>query len=299
VIVDERLFCSCGIEVKIARLVPGGLGHVTNPKERHHAIRLLRPRLARDDADSSRTRRHREGPDSGSGAPGPAQLALRDRASKTGPSISTPGGMTEGNDAAGALVTRGSTGAASVQVQPPLPERMWTYIDQSAGPDGCWPWTGARQRQGYGRTSIGPRHLRAHRVVLGAALGRELSPREYVLHHCDNPPCCNPAHLFLGTSSDNMRDAVAKGRHIGPASRTHCKRGHDLSVHGVRWGGHAGRQCRVCNALRQRKDWKESRIQPPVEPTMLTSDGPLLRTPSSARPGAGPRSGRTRGPADS
>lgn len=89
-------------------------------------------------------------------------------------------------------------------------ERLWGRVDRSAGPDACWPWTGSTSN-GYGVIKFdGVQHY-AHRKVAelsGLVLG-DLS----VLHRCDNPLCCNPAHLFLGTHDDNMRDMVAKGRH--------------------------------------------------------------------------------------
>lgn len=89
-------------------------------------------------------------------------------------------------------------------------DRFWEKVDRLAGPDGCWLFTGATTH-GYGRLSVpgtsGETASRlAYRLTFGdpGALG--------VLHHCDNPPCCNPTHLFLGTALDNMQDMIAKGR---------------------------------------------------------------------------------------
>jgi hypothetical protein len=97
------------------------------------------------------------------------------------------------------------------------PARFWDSVDKSAGPDGCWPWQRGRNNKGYGRFLIERDGTRqrplAHRVAMRLHLGRELDRAEFVLHHCDNPPCCNPAHLFLGTQKDNMADMMAKGRH--------------------------------------------------------------------------------------
>lgn len=88
---------------------------------------------------------------------------------------------------------------------------FWARVDKSAGPDACWPWTGSTFRSGYGQ--IGNRHLpvlahrAAHQLTHGAI------PRgACVLHRCDNPLCCNPAHLFVGSARDNARDKAAKGR---------------------------------------------------------------------------------------
>jgi hypothetical protein len=128
-------------------------------------------------------------------------------------------------------------------------ERFMAKVDTSAGPDGCWPWTGARDKDGYGVFG----QARAQRWLLGYRLNRPLLPDELACHHCDNPPCVNPRHLYVGDYSRNQADAVERGRHHN-ASKTHCKNGHeytDETTYVVMSTGH--RQCRRC----QREVWKQ------------------------------------------
>lgn len=77
--------------------------------------------------------------------------------------------------------------------------------------DECWPWIGRRDPNGYGRLDYEGRPQSAHRIAYLLANG-ELRPDMAVCHACDNPPCCNPAHLWAGTQGDNARDMFAKGR---------------------------------------------------------------------------------------
>ncbi len=102
-------------------------------------------------------------------------------------------------------------------------ERFDNYVDSSSGPDACWVWPKAKDAGGYGRFHIGVSRgsaMLAHRVAFGIATGE--TP-EAVCHRCDNPSCCNPAHLFGGTRDDNNKDMTAKRRHwlhIDPSRAT-------------------------------------------------------------------------------
>jgi hypothetical protein len=110
---------------------------------------------------------------------------------------------------------------------PWTPERFWEKVDKR-GPDECWEWTGARTAPGWHGVSMGPggRKQTAHRIAWELTNG-PIPEGLFALHHCDNPPCVNPAHLFLGTIKDNMVDAARKG-HMGRGNRrrTHCRLGH-------------------------------------------------------------------------
>ena len=101
-------------------------------------------------------------------------------------------------------------------------EHFWAHVERVEG--GCWPWHGATAR-GYG--TFTSRKLggtfRANRLAYTFARG-PIPDGLHVLHECDNPPCCNPAHLFLGTHLDNVRDMVAKGR--GAKGESHGSRLH-------------------------------------------------------------------------
>jgi hypothetical protein len=93
--------------------------------------------------------------------------------------------------------------------------RFWARVTKS-GPDDCWVWQGAIHSAGYGRcTRPGKVTDFTHRVAYELA-NRESPGELFVCHRCDNRPCCNPSHLFLGTHRDNMADMFAKKRNSQP-----------------------------------------------------------------------------------
>src|SRR5258708_29654553 len=101
---------------------------------------------------------------------------------------------------------------------------------------GCWEWTGSINSHGYGTVSIQGVVHGVHRVSASLYLGFDLRSELHVCHKCDNPPCWNPEHLFVGTQSDNSRDMIVKGRrgiYINPGKLSfgpniRCRRGHSL-----------------------------------------------------------------------
>lgn len=98
----------------------------------------------------------------------------------------------------------------------PLADRFWEKVDRSGGSESCWLWLantngGTISESAYGRFKVDGRNRLAHRVAWELIHG-SIPNGLWVLHRCDNPKCVNPGHLFLGTRSDNMRDAGRKGR---------------------------------------------------------------------------------------
>ncbi|SRR5579883_375492 len=91
----------------------------------------------------------------------------------------------------------------------------------------CWEWMGARRDAGYGLIKIwGTRkNIGVHRFVC-LALGGQINDDNHVCHSCDNPPCCNPDHLFVGTPKENHQDSVNKGRDSTPPRLSWANRRH-------------------------------------------------------------------------
>ena len=94
-------------------------------------------------------------------------------------------------------------------------ERFWSKVDVR-GPDECWPWHGATDKDGYGRFDLQRTPKRIRRNASGVALQLWIGPFVgFPMHSCDNPPCCNPSHLSPGDNFQNMRQMVARGRYNG------------------------------------------------------------------------------------
>lgn len=88
------------------------------------------------------------------------------------------------------------------------PEKFWLRVDKSGGENSCWNWLGSTTEFGYGKLNRSSAHRYSYELAFGA-----IPDGMGVLHKCDNPSCVNPAHLLLGTNSDNCADKVEKRRH--------------------------------------------------------------------------------------
>lgn len=146
-----------------------------------------------------------------------------------------------------------------------LSERFWKKVDQN-GPTHpvlgtpCWVWTASRFVRGYGALKVddGPKGY-AHRISWELHFG-PIPDGLWVLHRCDNPPCVNPAHLFLGTHLDNMADMDAKGRRNHPGrAKTHCKRGHEFTPENTRTREKGHRTCITCEKAKGEAHYQRHR----------------------------------------
>jgi hypothetical protein len=99
--------------------------------------------------------------------------------------------------------------------------RLWNFIDRR-GQDECWPWKGARNRQGYGCFGLQGDNYQAHRVAYLVMTGKDPGSLA-LMHSCDNPPCCNAAHLAPGTDKENSCDATKKGLNKPPDPKFHTR----------------------------------------------------------------------------
>lgn len=101
-------------------------------------------------------------------------------------------------------------------------ERFWSKVEVR-GPDECWPWRRGKFKEGYGAFSLFRKLLKSHRVAYELTFGKMLNGT-LGCHHCDNPPCCNPGHIFMGTHGDNIKDMMDKGR--AKTGRAHWTKTH-------------------------------------------------------------------------
>ena len=117
--------------------------------------------------------------------------------------------------------------------------------------NGCWEWTKTRLPRGYGLFRVLNQSY-AHRVSYVLYHGPLLKGM-FVCHRCDNPPCVNPNHLFIGDAQINVDDMMSKGRSKkGHRYKTHCPRGHEYTLENSFINKSGGRICRICKRMLER-----------------------------------------------
>jgi len=153
-------------------------------------------------------------------------------------------------------------------VRKSIEEKFWSKVTKT---DGCWMWGGVKTLKGYGIIRVGgrvdPKNLRAHRISW--LLHNGPVPRGLmVCHHCDNPSCVRPDHLFVGTAVDNVHDSIKKGRFCRGwicKKQDFCQRGHRMVDPNIRYdrsrNGTMKRKCRACVNASYRRRYHLRRLQ--------------------------------------
>jgi hypothetical protein len=112
-------------------------------------------------------------------------------------------------------------------------ERIEYYTDRSGGPDACWPWLGAKDKDGYPYISTGPsRCSRALKVIYQAYVG-PVPPGKEIRHTCDHPWCGNYGHMIPGTHMENVQDCVSRQRQ-GRGSQKQTAKLHESDIPTIR-----------------------------------------------------------------
>lgn len=153
----------------------------------------------------------------------------------------------------------------------PVEDRLWSRV-RKGGPNECWNWFGARSGN-YGSIWWNGNRIAAHRLSWILA-GGEIPEEKELCHKCDNPLCVNPEHLFIGSHSENMKDAWNKGRLVPPHKRgciphnvlkTHCRNGHPFTPENT-YRNKTARICRTCKRFHQTSYMNKRRSSRSKEP---------------------------------
>lgn len=135
---------------------------------------------------------------------------------------------------------------------------MNNFISKAMPNGDCLIWIAARNKEGYGRFQYQGKLWMAHRLAWTIKFGK-IPDGLHVLHKCDNPPCINTDHLFLGSNADNILDKVSKGRQARNF-KTHCKNGHEYTEENTFVRKQGWKECRICIRQNQKAARKRKRI---------------------------------------
>lgn len=134
------------------------------------------------------------------------------------------------------------------------PKYFWSKVDKSKE---CWEWTGCKDRDGYGQFGYNNRQWKAHRIAYFFSHG-SIDDSKLICHHCDNPKCVRPEHLYQGTVKDNSQDMINRGRHKSfLGSRTHCSAGHEYNDENTYYSKEK-RVCKICRRQYDKARYKRS-----------------------------------------
>jgi hypothetical protein len=162
-------------------------------------------------------------------------------------------------------------------------ERLHGLLSRVAMVNGCWEYQGPRRKDGYGFYNWGNDKL-AHRIAYRLACG-EIPKGMVVMHTCDNPPCCNPAHLKLGTKGDNNRDMFAKQRHVySKVKYTKCKNGHEYTPETTYVTKQGFRSCKRCKLIKNRMEAGWTREQAESLPLQTPGKRPVNASWAEKKP---------------
>jgi len=142
----------------------------------------------------------------------------------------------------------------------PIEKRLWEQVKPML--NGCLEFTGLINGDGYGRICYKGEATGTHRVAWELKRG-PIPPGMKILHHCDNPPCCETepsdaypeGHLFIGTQTENVADMDAKGRRVNPDKKTHCPSRHEYTEENTYVDSDGHQHCRKCRKETMRQYW--------------------------------------------
>ncbi len=174
-----------------------------------------------------------------------------------------------------------------VRTYPSAEERLAAKVERAL-PEQCWEFQGTRNSKGYGQIQGVGRLEQAHRVAYVLRYG-SIPTGMSVLHSCDNPPCCNPLHLYVGSAADNTADMMRRDRNVAPRSLANGRaKLSDVDVAGIRAAFAAGESCKgIAHRLGLHSSYVSRLVRGLRRPQMSgTTDGGPTRTdlPTSGEP---------------